>query len=321
MNPMFAAILALVAQDGEPAGVARIRRDAESMASLVTTAPARDFLKAAATLPTIQPRTIHHDPDRKAYLTAAEREKLDPERRDALKALPVDESFYYNTRYGSPLAYARPLELLGKAGLEGLAGRKVADFGCGGIGPLRLMATMGADAVGIDVDPMLAALYSEPEDQGAYRDGRVTLAIGRYPADEAIRARVGGNLDLFLSKNTLKRGYVHPDSGRTFIDLGMDDAAFLKTLHAAMKPGGFALIYNLGPAPAPAGEPYKAMADIRTPFARDDWEAAGFRLEAFDRDDTEAARALAAALGWDKGPGAMNLEKDLFATYTLARKP
>jgi hypothetical protein len=168
---------------------------------------------------------------------------------------------------------------------------------------------------------MLATLYSGPEDQGSAGKGRVALAIGRYPADEAVRARVGGGLDLFLSKNTLKRGYVHPDSGRAPIDLGMGAAAFLKTLHAALKPGGYVLIYNLGPAPSPPGQPYKAMADIRTPFSRADWEAAGFRVEALDRDDTGAARAMAAALGWDKGAGAMDLQKDLFATYTLARRP
>jgi hypothetical protein len=183
------------------------------------------------------------------------------------------------------------------------------------------MAGLGADAVGVDVDPMLAALYSEPGDQGPVEKGRVALVIGRYPADEAVKARVGSGLDLFLSKNTLKRGYVHPDSGRAFIDLGVDAAAFLKTLHAALKPGGYVLIYNLGPAPSPPGQPYKAMADIRTPFSREDWEAAGFRVEAFDRDDTGGARRMAAVLGWDKGPGAMDLEKGLFATYTLVRRP
>jgi hypothetical protein len=168
---------------------------------------------------------------------------------------------------------------------------------------------------------MLAALYAGPGDQGAFGDGRVSLVIGRYPSDEAVKAKVGGGYDLILSKNTLKRGYVHPDAGRAFIDLGLPDAAFLRTLHDGLKPGGFVLIYNLGPAPAPAGQPYRPMADIRTPFSRADWEAAGFRIEDFDRDDTAAARQMAGVLGWDKGPEAMDLTKDLFATYTLARRP
>jgi hypothetical protein len=50
------------------------------------------------------------------------------------------------------------------------------------------------------------------------------------------------------------------------------------------------------------------------------WEAAGFRVIEFDRDDSPAARAMGHALGWDQGNGAMDLEKDLFATYTLVRR-
>jgi SAM-dependent methyltransferase len=321
MTLLLAALLALPAQDPAPTGLARLRRDAGTLAPLVETGPARAFLGAAASLPPVATRTLYYDPEARRYLTAREADRLGPEAREALRTLPADESFYYNTRYGSPLAYARPLELLGRAGLDGLAGRKVADLGCGGVGPLRLMAWPGAEVVGIDVDPMLAALYSEPDDLGPAGRGRVALALGRYPADEATRAAVGGDLDVFLSKNTLKRGYVHPDSGEAVIDLGMDDAAFLRAVFGTLKPGGHALVYNLGPAPAPPGEPYRPMADIRTPFPRAAWEGAGFRVEAFDRDDSEAARALGKALGWDEGPGAMDLEAGLFATYTLARKP
>jgi len=42
---------------------------------------------------------------------------------------------------------------------------------------------------------------------------------------------------------------------------------------------------------------------------------------AFDRDDSPAARAMGHALGWDAGPGAMDLEHDLFATWSLFEKP
>ncbi len=312
---------ALAAQEAEPAGVARIRRDAEALAPQFATPLARKFLGAGASLPAVGPRAIYHDPATKAFRTERDVAGLDAAAREGLKKLPVDEGFYYNTRYGSPLAYARPLELLGAAGLDGLDGRKLVDFGCGGVGPLRLLASLGADAVGVDVDPMLAALYSEPGDLGPFRTGRVSLVIGRYPADEAVRKAVGGGWDVFLSKNTLKRGYVRPDSGRAAIDLGMADASFLEALRDGLKPGGFALIYNLGPAPAPPGQPYRPMADTRSPFSKADWEAAGFRVDAHDRDDTPAARALGAALSWGEGPGAMDLETDLFATYTLARKP
>ncbi|QEH35034.1 hypothetical protein OJF2_35790 [Aquisphaera giovannonii] len=293
-----------------PAGVARIREDARALAPLASTDLARAFLKAADSLPAVAPRTLHFDQASKSYLT--DREAGLRADRAGLKVVPVDESFFYNTRYGSPLAYARPMEILGRAGLADLAGRKVADLGCGGIGPIRLMAAMGADALGIDVDPTLAALYGR-DDLGRLGKGNVDIAIGRYPQDEAIRARVSG-LDVFLSKNTLKRGYVHPDRGKAFIDLG-PDAAFLEGLRAAIKPGGYALIYNLGPAP---GKDYLPMADIRCPFPREAWERAGFRVEAIDADDSEAARKMGVTLGWGD---AAAMEKNIFASYTLARRP
>jgi hypothetical protein len=45
MTPPLAALLALPAQDAEPAGVTHIRRDAEAPAPLITTGLAGDFLK------------------------------------------------------------------------------------------------------------------------------------------------------------------------------------------------------------------------------------------------------------------------------------
>src|SRR5262249_38653107 len=160
--------------------------------------------------------------------------------------------------YGSPLAYALPLEVLGRAGVADVAGRKVLDFGYGTVGHLRLLAALGADVTGVDVDPMLPALYAGPRDQGLIRGhggpgGRLRLIDGRFPADPAVARAVGGGYDLVLSKNTLKRGYVHPAGPvdpRRRLDLGVDDAAFLRVLHGSLKPGGYVLIYNLSPAPA-----------------------------------------------------------------------
>jgi hypothetical protein len=78
----------------------------------------------------------------------------------------LDEFFYYNTRYGSPLAYLRPIELLAAHGVKDLDGVHLMDFGYGTVGHLRLLATLGAEVVGVEVDPMLRALYSQPGDQG-----------------------------------------------------------------------------------------------------------------------------------------------------------
>jgi hypothetical protein len=96
---------------------------------------------------------------------------------------------------------------------------------------------------------------------------------------------------------------------------------YLRTLFHVVKPGGRLLVYNLCPAPAPPGKPYIPWADGRSPFTRGQWEAAGFRVLDFDRDDTAAARAMGRALGWDRGDDRMDLERDLFAWYTLLEKP
>ena len=139
-----------------------------------------------------------------------------------------------------------------------------------------------------------------------------------------VRDGVGGGYDLFVSKNVLKRGYIHPsqpvDEKKT-IKLGVDDEAFVRAVFALLNPGGRMLIYNLAPAPAPPGKPYIPWADGRSPFPRELFERVGFRVVAFEVDDTAAARAMAHALGWDRGPEAMDLSRDLFGQYTLVEKP
>jgi SAM-dependent methyltransferase len=223
------------------------------------------------------------------------------------------------------LAYLLPLERLGAAGFGGLRGQRVADFGHGGIGQLRLFAALGAEAVGIDVDPLQPALYAAPTDQGplGQAGGSVRLVHGRSPADPQAVAAVGGGYDLFLSKNTLKRGYLHPAEKvdrRLLVDLGADDPAFLKAVAQALKPGGWLVIYNLSPAPNAAGKPYRPMADGRCPFAAADLAAAGFETLVRDGVDDRAARALGAALGWDQPPVNLRLDDDLFALVRVARK-
>jgi hypothetical protein len=259
----------------------------------------------------------------RAAWSDADAAKLAPERRATLTRREVDASFYWETNYGSPLSYVRAIDLLAGAGSGDLAGKRVVDFGYGTVGQLRLMATLGADAIGVDVDPLLPALYSAPGDQGALGPGRVTLVSGRWPALTSLRAAVGDHLDVFLSKNTLKRGYVHPtlavNPARHF-DLGVDDATFLSALHDVLVPGGVVLLYNVCPAPAPPGASYVPWADGRSPFDRTAWEGAGFELRELDRDDTPAIREVARVLRWDTGEDAVDIEHDIFATYTLARR-
>jgi SAM-dependent methyltransferase len=317
--------------DGQPAsasGVEFLRHEAAALQPLVQSKLARSVLGAAADLPAVSPRTLFVDEAERKYFTAATAAALAPQARGRLSRFPVDETFYYTTKYGSPLAYVRPFDLLGKSGLDTVAGYRVLDFGYGTIGHLRLLATLGADITGVDVDPLLTALYSQPEDQGPVKfgrgqTGRVRLIEGRFPADQAVTKAVGKGFDLIISKNTLKKGYVHPErpvEKRRLLNLDVDDESFVRALHAALKPGGWVMIYNITPAPSPPDQPYKNWADGRCPFPRPVWEAAGFDVVAFDRDDTPAIRQIAAALGWDKGDSPIDLKTDLFAQYSLMRK-
>jgi SAM-dependent methyltransferase len=318
---------ASAATPADTTALGKLRADATALRPLVRTPVARAFLDAAAELPRVPARTIWRDSSRTHAWSDAEAIALPDSTRARLVRRDLDESFYWNTRYGSPLAYVRALEVLGENGVRSLARQRVADFGCGMLGQLRLMALRGADATGIDVDPLLRALYSAPGDQGEIvaadgTRGRVKLVTGQWPADDATRADVGADFDLFLSKNTLKNGYLHPAQPvdpRQLVHLGVSDSAYVAELFRVLRPGGRVLIYNLCPAPAAEGKPYIPWADGRCPFPESAWRAAGFRVVVFDRDDSPAARTMGQALGWDAG--GMDLAHDLFATWSLFEKP
>jgi hypothetical protein len=320
--------LAPAARSAAPAGdtpsrVAQLQAEAKTLAPLFKTPLVRDFLAAVPKLPSVEPRTVYRDSARTHAWTAREAEQLPDSVRAKLVSRTLDEQFYYDTRYGSPLAYARALEVLGRNGVKGVRGMRVADFGCGMLGQLRLLAENGATTIGIDVDPLLAALYSEPGDQGAVGPGSVTLATGQWPATDEMRRTVDEQLDLFISKNTLKNGYLHPArpvDPRLLVHLGVSDSEFVAALARSVKKGGRVLIYNLCPAPAPPDKPYIPWADGRCPFPRETWTGAGFRVLEFDRDDSPAARAMGHALGWDQGENGMKLDTDLFATWSLFQR-
>lgn len=287
----------IASKPAEPGSVvAQLARDAEAVEPLVESAAIKAWCRAAEKLPTVKPLEV----------------KVND------KAIAVDEALYYTGRYGSPLAYARAFDIAAEQGLTTFEQKRVLDFGYGSIGQLRMLALAGADAVGVDVSPLAAAMYADG--QGPLGSGKVTVVSGRFPADAEVADAVGGSFDLVISKNTLKRGYVHPAREarpETLIKLGVDDDAFLKAVYDRLNPGGLFLIYNICPARAPADKPYIPWADGESPFSKEDFEAAGFEVLAFDVDDSAVIRKFAQALGWDKQ---MDLEADLFAWYTVVRR-
>ena len=317
------------ATDDTTSAVAALRQEAVTLRPLAKSDLTRRFLRATETLPRVEAHTVLYDSSRTHYYDSTEAAALPDTARARLIERKLDEGFWYYTRYGSPLAYVLPLEVLARHGVKDVAGKRIADFGYGTIGHLELLAALGADATGIDVDRLLEKLYADAGDRAVTplaggRAGRRAIATGSWPGDGALRERVGGRYDVFLSKNTLKRGYIHPEQQvdpRMLVHLGVDDSTYLRAVFESLAPGGLFLVYNLTPAPNAPGKPYRPMADGRSPFARGALERAGFEVVSLDVDDSAAARAVGHALGWDAGPQPMDLANDLFATWTLARRP
>lgn len=301
-----------------------LRDEANAARPLARTPLGRGFLDAVARLAPPESRTLWTDSARTGWWTGTEAAQRPDTARARMVQRTLPPGFFYTTRYGTPLAYLRPLELLGERGVKDLRGARVLDYGCGNIAQLRLMALGGAHAIGVDVDPVLRALYGNPGDLGAVPGGgEVALVTGKFPGDAAVASAVGGGYRLFVSKNTLKKGYVHPDTvtdPRQRVDLSADDATFLREVRERLEPGGWFLVYNLGLGPKRKEGRYDPTADAGCPWTRAQLEAAGFEVLAHDAPDDAPARAMAKAFGWDAGPNGMKLDQ-LAALYTLARRP
>lgn len=319
-----------------PSIVELIRAEAGRLMPGVRCAESQRFLIGTSYLIFPGERTLHRHKETRAWITHAEFESLPEDQRGVYESRTVSESEYYLTKYGSPLAYTRPVDVLCDAlggGYASMRGKKFLDYGYGGIGHLRLIASLGCEVVGVEVDPYLKALYSDPMDTGVVDGvpimddgcpaGKLTLVHGRWPADEPAVTGVGSGFDVVMSKNTLKNGYLNPErpvDKRMLIDLGVSQEEYLAKVAQVLKPGGLFLIYNICPGQNADPEKWIPWADGRSPFSRAMFEAAGFEIITFDRIDDAAARAMGVALEWNKGARPMDLEHDLFAMYTLVRK-
>jgi len=323
----------------EPAATPVLQRladEAEDLQPLAQSPLARRFLDATRALPPVSSRIVYVNEVTREYFSAAGKSSLPAAAQKKLAEVQLDEYRYYYTKYGSPLAYLRPLELAATNGIGDVAGKRILDFGYGGIGHLRLLASLGAHVTGADPDSYLNALYSAGRDQGAVppaggirrgQSGTITLAYGHWPKDPKMVERVGKEYDLILSKNTLKKGYIKPErkiDKRQQIDLGVSDENFLKAIHKTLNPGGMLIIYNLYPKPPEGKSAYNPQADARSPYTREQYEKAGFQVLAFDAEDHAMARRVGRALKWDrneKGEVTSDLDTSLFAMFTIVARP
>jgi hypothetical protein len=221
------------------AGVARIQREAQAVRMHVRSGWANEYLDATARLSGLAPRRIG--------------------------AETIDEVGFYYGGGDSPAFFARFLDIFGENEARHLISRRILEVNYSAIGPLRILATAGALAVGVSPTTVQT---------------------------------VGGGYDAVVVKNLLKRGLIHPTDeagAATRVNLGVSDEEYLDHLIKLLRPGGRLLAYNLCPPPPPAG--YNPEADCRSPFPQTLWQAAGFRVRDYDRVDTPAARTFAQALG------------------------
>ncbi len=343
-RPIVAPVNTASSQSSKPAentrtaALQRLVDEAAALMPLATSDLAKRFLRATDGLPSVATRTAFRDDNTREFFSPTEATALPAARREKLAALELDEYRYYFTKYGTPLAYVRALDLAATHGFTEPKSAHILDFGYGSIGHLRLLASLGAHTVGVDPDSYLGALYRERSDQGVvapargiYRGtpGTVTLAHGRWPKDAAIAELVtrGGPYQLILSKNTLKRGYLRPErraNKNQLIDLGVTDDAFLKSVYQVLAPGGLMVIYNLAPKQSANDKPFLPQADARSPFTREQFIKAGFTITAFDAEDHAFVRRMGLAAGWDKndkGEVVNDLSANLFAMFTIVARP
>ena len=334
------AVLSLLASSGPAAGqqsdqagiLEQMRDEAAQLRPLVTTQLAGQVLDAVPDLPAIESTRIVYwrGSDRIAISEAAAME-LDQAERDTFRRLELGERYYYQTSFGTPLAYTRALDLAAASGFETADGARVFDFGFGTIGHLRLLASLGAHVLGSEVLDILREFYGasdvgsvpRAEIAGEGDAGSITLHYGQWPADREITDAIGDGFDLILSKNVLKLEYVHPTRSvdpRMLVHLGVSDTVFVRSVFDCLAPGGLFVIYNLYPPRLPEDQPYQPWRSGECPFDRWLVESVGFEVLAFNVDDTAEAHRYARALGWDQGDPPMDLMNGLRGMYTILRK-
>lgn len=333
----LAALLAapawLASAQDSPAPSARetIRAEAQALRPLAESDLGRAFLDASMELPPMTPRKVWFDRKRRSALAPEEYAALPDSSKPGYEEMDVTEDWYYRL-YSSPLAYLRALDFAAAAGMQSVDGARIADFGFGNMGQVRALAALGAHVTGIEIGGMLDAMYRLPDDRGPFPraqsagggdPGHVQLVFGQFPTTDAIVREVGDGYDLFMSKNTLKLGYIHPEretNPRNLVHLGVDDSTYVARVHDALRPGGLFLIYNLYGRQAPPAEPYKPWATGECPFDRGLMERAGFEIVKWNADDSGKAREMGRALGWNANMADSTFVNEFNAMVTVARR-
>lgn len=288
MLSIVLAVLVAAPDAGTPPVLDELRRLSSQLEPRVSELWVKEWLKSVKTLKSVKPTT---------WYCTEDKDRCAPKPGEGLVAREVNDEFVY-ARITEPLGYTRVFELLSSLGWQP-KGKKVLDFGYGNLGQLLMLSSLGAKVHGVEVDRLLV-------DGTKDISKSLVLHHGHFAGDEKLVKEIGTGFDLWISKNTLKRGYVKPLEGKAVIELGGDA---LKIIASEVKAGGYFVIYNLAPAQK---KPYLPMADGHSPFSKEELQTAGFEVISFDVDDSKLARELGNSLEWG--------DEKLFATYTIARR-
>lgn len=305
MNALLLTLLVATPDAGVPSPpvIPELRRLAVAVEPMIEAPWVKEWLKGANDFKPVKTSTWFCTKDKQSCV------QKDPKKPEYSARVADDEYVY--ARITDPLGYARPFDVLAAAGFEP-KGKKVLDFGYGNIGQLLMLSRLGTEVHGVEIDSLIP-LVTKPV------IGKVKLHQGFFASDAKLVKELGTGYDLFISKNTLKRGYVkpaEPPDAKAQIDLGLEDQKLLELVFSMIKPGGYFYIYNLAPAQE---QPYKPMADGRCPWSEELLKAAGFEVLAYNVDDSVKARQMGHLLEWDSDGS--DLQKTIFATYTLVRRP
>jgi hypothetical protein len=232
---------------------------------------------AAATVPLVEARWV------RAWLRATQDVP-------AFGARAIGGEWYDDFAYYLPetLAYARPLDLLARAGLARVRGKKILELAFRSILPHCLLAAVGARSVAASADPMKPRVYAHAY---AYPRRELAIVAGSFPSDAGTRREVGAAFDAIVGWNAIVR------------EPSLAVADLPQRLAAITKRGGLVLLYDVSSGGALA----------RSPFDRRAWGKAGLRVVAFERSDSAALRDIARVQEWPK-------PASLRARYTLLRR-
>jgi hypothetical protein len=89
----------------------KMKRDAVAMDSIVKADLAKAFLAATSKLAEPEARTVYRNREKGVALSKRAYEAMGAEEKASFTAREYPTAFYYETGYGSPLVYARVLDL------------------------------------------------------------------------------------------------------------------------------------------------------------------------------------------------------------------